>query len=60
MKPTTKQSELLELGKEKGYITLEDSYKIYSSEQSRKSAIKRLIILGLLKEVNVGRFECVK
>jgi RNA:NAD 2'-phosphotransferase (TPT1/KptA family) len=56
MKLTTKQQELLELGKE-GYITIEDSFKIYSSEQSRKSAIKRLLILGLIREVSAGRFE---
>lgn len=56
---TEKQKELLNQGKEKGYITLQDSQKVYSSEISRKGALNRLMLLGFIKEVAINKFEVV-
>lgn len=55
-KLTSRQKELINLAKSKGFLTLEDFNATYSSPISRKANIERLIALKLIKKVN-GKFE---
>ena len=57
---TKMQKEVLELGRKKGFLVLEDFYKIYSSEKSRTSAINRLLLLGLIRDEGRFRFKIIK
>jgi len=54
------QEALLFIAREKGYVTLVDAEKVYSSHTARKNALKRLVSLGLLRVSSVpNRFEVV-
>jgi len=58
---TAKQQELLDIAKEKGFVTIQDSYNVYDSQSARINALQKLITLGFLKRGNIpNRFEKVK
>jgi len=60
-KITPTQQDLLDLGKEKGFLTLDDFDTAYTSPISVKRNIKRFKLLGLLKDTEVpGKFEYVE
>jgi hypothetical protein len=56
MKFTPQQKELLAIAKDKGYITLEDIYGIFSSPISRKANIERFLAAGILTS-SEGKFK---
>lgn len=53
---TKRQKQLLELGIEKGVLTIEDFFDFYKSEQARKNAIQRLIEGEYIVRTEVGMF----
>jgi len=58
MELTIKQKELFEIGKSKGYLTLDDFALLYANPVSRKEAIKRFLILGIMKQTeNPTKFD---
>lgn len=60
-KLTSRQKELIEVAKEKGFLTLEDFNAAFSSPISRKANLERLIALGILKRTKVlNKFELNK
>mgnify|MGYP001313561618 CR=1 FL=1 len=56
MKFTPKQKEILEMAKEKGFVTIESFYSVFSSPISRKANYERFIALGILTAVD-GKFK---
>lgn len=56
MELTTKQKKLIELAKQKGYLTYYDFQMSYASESSRREAINRLLLSGILKDSG-SKFE---
>jgi len=48
MKFTSKQVELLNIAKEKGFVTIETFKCMFSSPISRKANIERFVALGVL------------
>ena len=60
-KLTNIQKKLIEVAKEKGYLTLEDLNAAYASPPTRKACLERFKALGLIKETNVlGKFELIE
>lgn len=54
------QKELLETAKEKGFLTLQDFIKAYTSPLSRKQNIERFRALGYLKDTEtIGKFTYI-
>jgi hypothetical protein len=53
---TSKQKEILAIAKEKGFVTIETFYSIFSSPISRKANYERFIALGILTAVD-GKFK---
>ena len=54
------QNKLLELAREKGFLTLKDTFLFYSSHFSRVNALKQLVAHGYLKRSSLpDRFEYV-
>ncbi len=49
-KLTATQKKLIEIAKEKGFLTLIDFNAAYSSPMTRKSVIERFTALGLLED----------
>lgn len=57
IKLTEAQKELVDLAKKKGFLTMYDAMAQYSNVDYAKNIIRRLVILGLLKESEIpGRF----
>jgi hypothetical protein len=56
MELTIKQKKLIEIAKQKGYLTYYDFQMFYASEMARKEAINRFLISGILKD-NGNKFE---
>lgn len=56
---TTRQKELIEIAKEKGYLDFNDFQKFFSSPVSLKANIDKLIALGILKIETPGRFKYI-
>lgn len=55
---TSRQKELIAIAKGKGFLTLNDFQKLFSSPVSLKANIDKLVALGILKAGEViGRFE---
>jgi len=54
---TIKQKEILTIAKEKGYVTLETFYSIFSSPISRKANLERFLALGILTSSEGGKFK---
>ena len=52
------QKELIKIAKEKGFLTLEDFKKYYTSPITIKANIERFIALGYLKE-SLDKFEYI-
>ena len=60
-KLTNIQKKLIEVAKEKGYLTLEDLNAAYASPPTRKACLERFKALGLIKDSGVlGKFEYIK
>ena len=60
-KLTPTQQDLLDLAKEKGFLTLDDFDTAYTSPISVKRNIKRFQLLGFLKDSEIpGKFEYVE
>ena len=57
---TSRQKELIEVAKEKGFLVMSDFQKLFSSPVSLKANIDKLIALGILKSETPGRFEYVQ
>jgi hypothetical protein len=57
MKFTSKQSEILKIAKEKGFVTLETFYGIFSSPIARKANIERFLALGVLNQMEGGKLK---
>ena len=56
-KLTSRQKELIELAKEKGFLTLEDFNAMFSSPITRKSNLERFVAMGVLKaDKIIGKF----
>lgn len=53
---TSKQLEILKLAKDKGFVTVEAFYSVYSSPISRKANIERFLALGIFVQGDNGRF----
>jgi hypothetical protein len=56
MKFTPKQKEILEIAKDKGFVTLENFLGVFSSPISRKANLERFLATGLLIAVE-GKFK---
>ena len=57
MELTIKQKELFDIGNQKGFLNLDDFALIYANPVSRKEAIKRFLLLGIMKESEIpGKF----
>jgi len=56
MKFTSKQLEILKVAKEKGFVTVETFYSIFSSPISRKANIERFLALGVFTQGDNGKF----
>jgi hypothetical protein len=56
----TRQEEILEIAKKKGYLTLQDFITYYSSPISRKANLDRFLAMGILTSKVMGRFELNK
>lgn len=55
------QKELINLAREKGFLTIDDVKKFYTSPITIKANIERFILLEIIKETNtLGKFELVK
>ena len=55
---TSRQTELIAIAKDKGYLTIVDFQRLFSSPVSIKANIDKLIALGILKTGEMpGRFE---
>jgi len=56
---TKQQKEILDFAKEKGFVSLTDKFRFYSTEFSFQNAMQRLINLGYLEvDKNVlGKFN---
>ena len=55
---TSRQIELIEIAKDKGFLVLSDFQKLFSSPVSIRANIDKLIALGILKAGGLpGRFE---
>ena len=59
IKLSSRQKEFLDKHKEKGYFTLTDTILLYSTENSRKTFLKRLELAELIKETETGKFEII-
>lgn len=60
IKLNNQQKGLIAEAKNKGYLTLDDFSKYYTSPISIQQNIKRFVVLGLLKETNSsGKFEYI-
>ena len=56
-KLTPRQKELIELAKERGFLTLEDFNAVFSSPISRKANLERFVAMGILKANKIiGKF----
>lgn len=54
------QTELINIAKEKGFLTLDDFKKYYTSPITIKANIERFIVLKYLKETTTfGKFDYV-
>lgn len=53
---TSKQKEILEMAKEKGYVTYDSFNSVFSSPISRKANMERFLALGILTAVD-GKFK---
>jgi hypothetical protein len=53
---TSRQKEILEVAKEKGFIKHEDFVRVYSSPISRKANIERFLALKVFTLID-GKFE---
>jgi hypothetical protein len=55
---TSKQKEVINIAKEKGFVTFETFSSIYSSPISRKANLERFVALGLLVQTDIpGKFK---
>jgi hypothetical protein len=53
---TVKQTEILKIAKEKGFVTVETFWSIFSSPISRKANMERFLALGILTAID-GKFK---
>lgn len=55
---TSKQKEILAIAKEKGFVTVETFFSVFSSPISRKANIERFLALGVFgKQEEGGKFK---
>ena len=57
---TSKQREIIDMAKERGFVTAESFIGVYSSPISRKSNIERLLALGILTYVEGQKLKLNK
>lgn len=58
---TSRQKNLMNLAKTKGFLTLEDFQAEFTSPISRKSNLERLLALKLIKSsVIIGKFDYIE
>ncbi len=59
---TFQQEAILKVAKEKGFVTIKDTHKIYSSNHARRNALMLLVNLGYLRQsLSVpNRFDLVE
>jgi len=57
---TPKQKEMVRFARLKGDITLNETWKFYSTDNSRRMALDRLIILGILEDVENQTFKYIE
>jgi len=61
MRLTPEKRSLIEKAYEKDKnLRMEDAFKIYSSKESAKQAVKSLESHGILKKKDIGKFELIK
>ena len=63
MKPnlTSRQKELVEIAKKKGFLNIEDFQAMFSSPISRKANLERLVALKILEATKIiGKFKYIE